>query len=171
MNRTIVHFFRFVSFALIQVFVLNQIELGWGILPMIYPLMIFLLPSETETSLLMFIAFLLGISVDVLSNTFGLHTSALVLMAYVKPWFFKKFAPREDYELNKETNVFTMGQKWFVTTFGALILLHHFWFFLFEIADLGKIGYLIQKLILSSVLSFLLCVGLQIIFVKKPKER
>ncbi|MBU2019640.1 MAG: hypothetical protein KJ941_08340 [Bacteroidetes bacterium] len=171
MNRPLIHVFRFIAFVLIQVFVLNQIELGWGILPMICPLVIFLLPVELETSMLMLIAFVMGVCVDSLSNTFGLHTSSLVLFAYLRPWVFKRFAPREDYELNKETNLFTMGTNWFVTTFGTLILIHHLWFFLFELADLSEIGFLIQKVLLSVIVSFLLCVGLQIIFVKKPKER
>jgi hypothetical protein len=171
MTRPFVHVFRFIAFVLIQVFVLNQIELGWGILPMICPLIIFLLPVDVETSLLMFIAFIMGICVDTLSNTFGLHTSSIVLFAYLKPWALKRFAPREDYELNKEINIFNMGTTWFLTTFGTLILIHHLWFFLFELADLSEIGYLIQKVLLSVILSFLLCVGLQIIFIKKPKER
>lgn len=171
MSKTFEHIFRFVLFLVLQVFVLNQIELGWGILPMVYPLMIFLLPVEMDVVILMLISFAMGIGIDILSNTFGLHTSSLLLFAYLRPWIFKSFAPREDYELNKETNYFTMGASWYIYTYGTLILFHHFWFFLFEIADLSEILYLFQKLLLSAVISFLLSVGLQIIFVQKPKKR
>lgn len=171
MNRAFLHIFRFFLFAVLQIFVFNQIEIGYGILPMVYPLMLFLLPVEINVVLLFVIAFFMGITIDSLSNTFGLHTSALLLFAYLRPWILKKFAPREDYESNKETNYYTMGRNWFITTFGTLLLLHHLWFFLFEVANLGDLFYILQKTILSVVFSFLLCVGLQIIFVKKPKER
>jgi hypothetical protein len=171
MNNLFIHILRFILFAVIQIFVLNQIEVGFGILPMIYPLMIFLLPVDTNIVVLFLASFLLGICIDSLSNTFGLHTSALLLFAYLRPWILKRFAPREEYESNKETNYFTMGPTWFLFTFGSLLLLHHFWFFLFEVANLGELFYVLQKTILSIIASFLLCVGLQIIFVKKPKER
>lgn len=166
-----VHILRFVLFILIQVFILNQIEIGWGILPMIYPLMIFLVPIETNIVGLFGLSLVMGLIIDMLSNTFGLHTSSLLLFAYLRPWIFQRFAPREDYEANKEANYFTMGRSWFIYTYGSLIALHHFWFFLFEVADLGSIFYVLQKTLLTVPLSFLLAVGIQIIFVKKPKER
>jgi hypothetical protein len=166
-----VHILRFLIFLLIQAFILNQIEIGWGILPMIYPLMIFLIPIETNIVALFAISLFMGLILDMLSNTFGLHTSSLLLFAYLRPWVLNRFAPREDYEANKEANYFTMGRNWFMLTFGSLLLIHHFWFFLFEIADIGNFFYVLQKTILTVPLSFLLCVGIQIIFVKKPKER
>jgi hypothetical protein len=171
MNKSLVHIFRFFLFVLLQIFVLNQIELGWGVLPMIYPLVIFLLPAELDIILLMIISAAMGVLIDFLSNTFGLHTSALLLFAYIKPWVFKKFAPREEYVSIRETNIFTMGMNWFVYTFGTLIVLHHLWFFLFEVADLSDLLYVLQKTILSVVVSFMLCIGLQVVFIKKPKER
>lgn len=171
MNNLGFHIARFVLFILIQVFILNQIEIGAGILPMIYPLMIFLLPVEMNIVGVFGISILMGVFLDMLSNTFGLHTSSLILFAYLRPWILQRFAPREDYESNREANYYTMGRNWFIYTFGSLLVVHHFWFFLFEVADFGSILYILQKTILTAPLSFLLCVGIQIIFVKKPKDR
>jgi hypothetical protein len=171
MTNLFTHIVRFFAVILIQVFVLNQIEIGWGILPMIYPIMIFLIPIESGVVGLFAISLGMGVVLDIMSNTFGLHTSSLLLFAYLRPSILKRFAPREDYEANKEANYFTMGRNWFIFTFGSLLLLHHLWFFFFEVADIGSFFYILQKAVLSVPLSFLLCVGLQIIFVKKPKER
>ena len=141
MTNIATHIARFIIFILIQVFILNKLEISGGALMMVYPLMIFLLPIETKVVVLFAIALLMGFFVDLLSNTFGLHTSSLLLFAYLRPWILKRFAPREDYEANKEANYYTMGRNWFFFTFGSLILIQSFWFFLFEVADLGSIWF------------------------------
>ncbi len=171
MNSIVTHSLRFILFILVQAFILNQLEFGWGILIMVYPLFIFLLPNELSVTFTMLLGFAMGFCIDLLSNTFGLHASSLVLFAYLKPTVFARFAKQEDYDYNRETNIYTMGTRWFVYTFGLLLLFHHLWFFLFEIANFGEITYVLQKTGLSLVASFLFSVGLQIIFVPKPKDR
>ncbi len=171
MNSILTHILRFILFVLVQAFILNQLEFGWGILIMVYPLFIFLLPNELNISLSLLIALAMGFAIDLLSNTFGLHASALVLFAYLKPTVFARFAKQEDYDYNRETNIYTMGTRWFIYTFGLLLFFHHLWFFLFEIANFGEITYVLQKTVLSLIASFLFSVGLQIIFVPKPKDR
>jgi len=171
MNKIFNHITRFVLLVLVQVFILNQLEIGSGILIMAYPLFIFLLPYELNLSFTLLISFVMGICIDAMSNTFGLHTSALLLFAYMRPLVFSRFASQEDYEMNKEANIYTLGTAWFILTFGTLLLLHHLWFFLFEVANLSELTYILKKTILSTIVSFLVCVGLQIIFVQKPKDR
>lgn len=171
MIRILPHIFRFFLFILLQVFIFNQLELGWGVLPMIYPLMIFLLPVDTELSFALLIAFIMGGLIDLLSNTFGLHTSSLLFFAYARPLILKRFSPREEYEVNTEINLFQMGFSWFATTFGILLLLHHLWFFSFEVADLTEIFYILYKTLVSTVVSFFICIGLQILFIQKPRKK
>ena len=92
MTIAIKHIIRFFLFALIQVLVLNQIEIGWGIQLMIYPVFIMLLPVELSVFYLLLISFLFGMFIDSMSNSYGLHTSALLLFAYLRPLIFKVFA-------------------------------------------------------------------------------
>jgi len=56
MNNIFSHIVRFVLLVLVQVFILNQLEIGWGILIMAYPLFIFLLPYELNLSLTLLIS-------------------------------------------------------------------------------------------------------------------
>lgn len=171
MNNLFSHILRFILLVLMQVFILNQLEIGWGVLIMVYPLFIFLLPYELNMSLTLLVSFTMGFCIDAMSNTFGLHTSSLLLFAYTRPLIFSRFASQEDYEMNREANIYTLGTSWFILTFGSLLLIHNLWFFLFEVSNLGEFFYTLQKTILSTIASFLVCVGLQIIFVQKPKDR
>jgi hypothetical protein len=150
------------------VVVLNQVELGAGTLIMIYPLFIVLLPVDTNVFLLLILAFALGISIDAMSNTYGLHASSLVLLAYFRPIILQAFAPRDGYEIDLEPNVHVMGYRWFFRTFGVLLLIHHFWFFLIELFRFDEILYVLQKTVLSFPLSFALCVLLQFLIIRKP---
>ena len=171
MKLIITQLIRFVLFVLIQALVFNQLEIGLGIQVMIYPLFLMLLPFETSVLVLLLLAFIMGLSIDAISDTYGLHTSSLLIVAYMRPIIFNIFAPREGYDTIKEASFFEMGQRWFTSVFGLLLLIHHLWFFVFEMFNISELPLILQKTILSVPLSFLLCIFLQVIFVTKPKEQ
>lgn len=158
-------------FVLAQVLILNQIEIGFGIQLMVYPLFILLLPVEIGVISLMLIAFALGLSIDAVSNTYGLHASSLLVVAFSRPLIYKLFAPRDGYDTMLETNIFTMGNSWFFKSFGILILIHHFWFFMLEMFKLNEFLFVLQKTAFSVIMSFLICILLQYLFVKKMSEK
>jgi hypothetical protein len=171
MNDVIKHSIRFIVLVLIQTLFLNQLELGWGIQLMVYPLFIVLLPFEIATIPMLLLAFLMGISIDAISNTYGLHTSSLLLIAYMRPGVFKLFAPRDGYDILKEGTSFHMGMRWFISVYGTILFTHHFFFFIVEIFRFSDFLFILQKTLLSLPLSFLLSLLLQALFVSKPKER
>jgi hypothetical protein len=130
MNVVVKNSIRFVIFVLLQALVFNQIEIGFGIHLMVQPLFIMLLPFETGIFTLMILGFFLGLIIDIFSNTYGLHASSLLIMAYLRPIIFKFYGPREGYDPLKEPSIFDMGSRWFLFVFGYLLLIHHFWYFL-----------------------------------------
>lgn len=171
MRNFLKHTVRFIFFVVAQTLVFNKFEPGLGIHPMIYPLFIALLPFEFGIIPMMFLAFGMGICIDALSDTYGLHTSALVLVAYIRPLIFKAFSPRDGYDPLKEGTIFEMGQRWFLMAFGSLLLIHHFWFFAVELFKMNEIWYLIKKLILSVPISFVFCLLFQFIFLKRTTSK
>jgi hypothetical protein len=171
MKLIITQFLRFILFIIAQTLVFNNLEIGFGVQIMVYPLFLMLLPFDTSIVVLLLLAFVMGISIDAISDTYGLHTSSLLLVAYLRPIIFGVFSPREGYDSIKESTIFEMGQRWFISVFGLLLLIHHFWFFILEMFKMSEFLFILQKTILSVPLSFLLCILLQIVFVTKPKER
>ena len=171
MNTTIVtHSIRLVLLFVIQVFILNFLDIGFGVQLMIYPLFIMLLPVEMNVFYLMLIAFGYGALIDIFSNTFGMHAASAAVFAYFRPVIFKLFAPRDGYDNLLETNMFQMGFGWFLRSFGLLIIIHHFWFFMLEIFRVTEILYILQKTGLSALLTFILCILFQQLFLRKPKK-
>lgn len=158
-------------FALAQALIFNQLEIGFGIQFMIYPLFILLLPYNTNVFLMMFLAFLLGFSIDSISNTYGLHASSAVMLAYLRPYFFKMFEPRDGYEQETELSYQNMEFKWVLYVHGILFLIHHLWFFIVEIFKFNEMLYIFQKTILSVPCSFVVCILIQLVFIKKSASR
>lgn len=171
MNTPIVtHIIRLLLVFALQVFILNDVPVAHGVQFMIYPLFIFLLPVEINIFYLMLIAFGFGSLIDIFSNTFGMHASALMAFAYFRPIIFKLFAPSDGYDILLETNLLQMGFGWFLRTFGILLLIHHFWFFMLEIFRITEIVYVLKMTGLSVIGSFVLSVLFQYLFLRKPRK-
>ncbi len=161
---------RFIFLLFIQIFILNQVEIGLGIHVMVHPLLIMLLPFEINVIYAMIIAFATGFFIDIYSNTFGLYASSLTLFAYARPLLFKFYAPREGYDALREPSVFDMGARWFFFVYGYLILIHHFWYFFIEVFRISDFFFILQKTILSVILSYILALLLQTFFIRKSKN-
>lgn len=169
MNSIALNSIRFVLFVLIQVLILNNLEIGWGLYIMVYPLFIIMLPFQLKPVPLMLLAFLIGMTVDSFSNTFGLHASSIVVMAFFRPTIFKWLSPREGYENIESVNIYSMGGRWFFFAYGSLLLIHHSWFFLLESFKLNELGWNLLKIGISVPSSFLLSLLIQFIFVSNKK--
>ena len=75
--------------------------------------------------------------------------------------------PRDGYDSLKNPSIFDMGNKWFISTFSILLFSHHLWFFILEAFSFSETLLILQKTILSGVISFVVCVILQTIFIKR----
>lgn len=170
MNIIIVGFSRLILFVFLQIFIFNQIELGFGIHLLICPLYVFLLPFEINLFVSMILAFGMGAIVDVFSNTYGLHASSLLLTAYLRPIIFKFFAPREEYDPLKTPTFYDMGHLWFFSAFGTLLLIHNSWFFILEAFSFTSFLYTMQKIMLSFLLIYFLSLLLQVFFFRRSKK-
>lgn len=170
MQVFIIHTIRFVLFLFAQALLLNQLELGWGIHVMIYPLFILLLPYNLNIFLSMIISFALGLGIDSISNTYGLHASSALLLAYLRPSIFKLFEPRDGYENMQEFNIHEMSRSWLFSVFGIMLLVHHLWFFSLELFKFNEIGFILQKTALSVPSSMIVCLLIQYIFIRKPSS-
>lgn len=169
MPTALTHIIRLVIIVLAQGLIFGQMEFGLGIHPMIYPLIILLLPFDTRPIVLMLIGFVAGISVDFFMNTFGLHASAGVLVAYIRPELYHLFAPRDGYDVLKEPTIGYLGFRWFFYVGGITIFIHHLWFFFLEYFKWSEFLYILQKTFLSSIVTLLIFILIQIFFFKKDK--
>jgi rod shape-determining protein MreD len=86
---------RFIVLLMVQVLVINQIELTGYVNPYIYILFIMMLPINMNKHMVLLLSLLMGLSVDIFSNTVGMHTSACLLIGFLRPYLLHFIAPRE----------------------------------------------------------------------------
>ena len=170
-NRGIIFYsILFVLVVLAQGLLFDQIEPGWGIHIMIYPMFILLLPFETKPIYLMFYAFLLGLAVDAFTNSFGLQTSSAVFLAYFRPQLYKLLESRDGYDTSRIATFSEMKRSWFIRAYGFSLLIHHLFFFTLEMFKFSDFFFIIQKTILSVIASFLMILFIQLIFLNRGEK-
>ena len=162
--------FQFVLFVLLQVLILNNIQLGGTINPFLYILFILWLPIETNKALVMGIAFVLGLSIDVFTDTMGMHASACVFLAFARPFMLNILAPRDGYELNVSPTAGALGWFWFIRYAANGIFLHHFFLFFVEVFRFTEFFDTMGRVLASSVFSLLL-ISLAQFFTSNTEEK
>ncbi len=172
MNKdNIIKLVTFFSYILFQVLLFNKmVFLGKGF-AFIY--VGFLLSFQFELGIIiaMLIGFATGVTVDVFSNTLGVHASASVLLMYLRPMLFKVFTPHGGYPLGARPTPAFMGFSWFSTYALILIFLHHSWLFIVEAGGFHLFLFTIQKIILSTFFTFSVVIITQYLFSKKSGAR
>ena len=160
--------FRFLVLILIQALILNNIHLfGMNIYPFIYLLFIILLPFETPKWLLLVSAFLLGITLDIFLNTFGLHATASVFAAYIRPAVLQLISPRYGYEIGTLPRISYYGRNWIIKYSLMLIIPHHLIFFILEKFDFQNFHITLANVLGSALFTLILIIISQYLFYRK----
>ena len=152
--------FRFILLVLFQVLVLNNIQFLGFINPYIYILFILALPVRTPRWFALLLAFGIGITIDVFSNTGGMHAFASVLVAFLRNGSIKLFTAIE--EGNNPTPSFhTFGISAYVKYVVLLVFIHHTTLFILEAFTVAHFWLMLAKIIFSSLITVLLILGIQ----------
>ena len=144
---------RFLFLVFIQVLVFNNIQVSGLINPYVYVIFILLLPFETPNWALLVLAFLLGISVDLFANTPGMHSTATVLMAFLRPYVLSVIAPRDGYETGTFPRIYYYGFTWFLKYAVILVTIHHLVLFYLEVFRFADFFMTFFRSVLSAIFS------------------
>ena len=143
----------FVGLVLVQALLLNNICLCGLATPFLYVYMLLAMDKDINRNALMVIAFLLGLAVDIFSNTPGVNAGASVMVAFMRPGLLRLFSPRDIYE-NFEPGIYTLGFGPFARYAFVTLLLHHSALFLLEAFSLVNLGHLLLRILCSALLTW-----------------
>ena len=165
MPTVLQNIFRFIFLVLFQVLVLNNIQFLGYINPYLYILFILSLPFQIPRWLLLILAFILGLSIDIFSNTLGMHAFATVFVAYFRNGIIKLFTNIEEGN-NPTPSFYTFGVSAYVKYVIVMVLIHHSTLFILEAFSFTHFWILLTKIMLSSLITILLIFGIQSIKTK-----
>lgn len=162
------HLIKYVAFfvvlLLLQLLFFNNVQLSGYINPYVYVLFILILPFGISGWLLLLLAFLLGLTMDVFMNTYGMHTSATLLMAFLRPYILRYVSDRDSYEQTGAPSLRSNGFIWFLKYSFILVLAHHLTLFLIESFTFIAFFQTLLRTILSTFVTLLfILLGLYLI--------
>ena len=166
-NVTGTNIARLVLLLLIQVVICNHINFLGYINPYVYIIFIFLFPVREERLLFLFISFILGLLVDLFSDSGGVHAAAAVSLAYARPLLLKSsFGMLYEHQSIK-FNTTEIGSLLSYITIGTV--LHHLILFSLEVFNVSEILLILKKTLFASIFTIILSVLLIILFSRNRK--
>lgn len=158
---------RFILLLAAQIIIFNNIDFLGYINPFPYILFIILYPVNGNKSALLVASFLLGITMDLFSNSGGVHTASCLLLAYFRPYIFKfSFGLSYEYQTVRINDVLTTERFSFIF---LAVVIHHFTLFLLEVFQLNFLWDILLRTLLSTVFTIIVCIVL--IYIFKPNRR
>lgn len=155
----------FVSLVLVQVLIFNQVQFSGFFNPYAYLLFIILLPLSTPRYLILILAFLLGLIIDIFSNSLGVHSAATVFAAYARPLVIRVISNRED-DKSDFPGLHQNKLIWFVNYVIIMVLLHHAVLFYLEVFTFTNFFNTLYRVVLSSLFSIIIIVLSQFLVFK-----
>ncbi len=157
MNKFLFFVFSFFLIVL-QFFVIDNLVMRNAfssyLSPELYIYIIITLPFFYNPIWVMVIAFLLGILLDVISGTLGLHAIPLVMIGYVRNFFLKDMQIKEEREKKLLLTMHSMGRFYFLKYALIMIVIYHSAYFVLETFQFNLPWLLLLRIIFSSIVTF-----------------
>jgi len=159
--------FRFLMLILAQGLIFNNIQVNGFIIPYFYIIFILLMPFETPKWMLLLSGFLLGLTIDIFTFTFGMHAAATVFMAFLRPYALSLISPRDGYEPGTFPRIYYYGLNWFLKYAFFLVFAHHFFLFFMEVFRFSDFFITLSRVFLSTLFSVTLIILSQFFIFRK----
>ena len=145
----------------LQVLLLNHICLFGYATPMVYVAFLLYFPLNASRIGMLLWSFTLGLLVDIFSNTLGMATASMTLVAMIQHPLLTLMVPRDSAE-NIVPNYVTMGRAQHIRFVVLLVLIHHMAFYLLESFSFRHPVQLLISFLSGALLSILLILTLEV---------
>lgn len=136
----------------VQLLFLRDLALFYYGFCFIYLWAIIKAPIETPPVYLILGGFVLGWLLDTFYNTHGMHAFSTVLVAWLRPTFFKILTPANGYDERSSISLDEMKWMWFYPYLALMLFTHHLVLFVLEASDASLFGLSLLKALLSTLL-------------------
>lgn len=161
---------RFVLLMLMQLLVLNNVYLGGYVMPMLYVLFILMLPTDTKRLPMLLIAFGTGLLMDIMSGALGFHALACTVVAMMRITFADRILTRGENVVIAVPGIFSVTPQYFVSYLLVLYGAFYFVYYTAELFSFRGLGGVLLATVCSTVVSTLLAVLYQWIFLKREES-
>lgn len=161
MGRDIVHYIvLFVVMLLLQVLICNHIVLFNVAVPLIFIYFIIRLPMHLSTNIVLTLSFLLGLSVDIFSDTIGVNALACTLLAMLRRNIYSLYKSRDEKFVEIVPSISSLGVIVYMKYLVTMTLCYCVLFFVIEYFSMSHLPIMLTKIVSSTALTFMLILGI-----------
>ncbi|MDE5621458.1 MAG: rod shape-determining protein MreD [Alistipes sp.] len=153
MYRLVPYLLLFVSTALLQLFLFDNLSISVYLNPLIYIAFVLLLPLDAPHVALLGAGLATGLVMDCAMGAAGLNTIATLPVAFLRPWIVGLAYNRDDAREGGIPSPERLGPWRFVNYLLLGVLLHHLIFFSLETLSLSHAWRLVLRIAASGVVS------------------
>ena len=153
----------FAALVAAQVIVFNNLCLFNIAIPLVFIYFIIKLPVTLGVNWVMTLSFLLGLTVDIVSNTQGMNALACTILGALRMPILHLYYPRDDELSNPSPSSRTLGPAVFMKYLATCVLLYCGLFFLIESFAFFNIGLMLARTGASALLTFVIILAVDTI--------
>ena len=127
--------------------------------PFVFVYFILRLPMSLSVNWVMTLSFLIGLVVDIFSNTYGMYAMSSTIIGALRKPIFTLFYPREDEMSNPIPSINTLGVSTYIKYMFTLVLLLCVVIYFIQLFTFYNIGLTIMRIIGSSLLTAVILFG------------
>ncbi len=168
MNKEVLQFAAlFVVMVLVQVLICNHIALFNVAMPIVFIYFIIRLPISLSLSVLFSLSFLLGVTVDIFSDTPGVNALACTLLAAFRRPVYYAYVPRDDKTKDLIPSISSLGVGVYCKYLISLVGIYCFLVFSIEYFNFADIEEIVLLSASSSLLTFLSLLAFDCLIITK----
>lgn len=145
----------FIGLILLQIIVLNNINFLGYINPFFYIIFIFLYPVKKDDASLLLLSFLLGLCIDVFSDSGGINAGATLFIAFIRIPVLQSVIGKRELDYGSLTIFKLPFPKMFLYVV-LMTFVHHFIVFGMEYFKWSKFGMILLNTVLTSIFTIIL---------------
>jgi len=154
LNENLKIFFHLTILILAQIIVLDNINLFGFLNPIIYILFIITYKFDQNQTLFIFLCFLLGFLIDLLTQNAGANTISCLILAYIRPFVINScFKINSDMPKAYINDPNISHRLYYIL---SIVLIHHLIYFSIVYFDINYLILIIKYTFLTTIFSIIL---------------
>lgn len=161
----------YVLMVLTQVIVFNHICLFGSAVPLVFIYVIIKLPVTLGVNWVLTISFLLGLTIDIFSDTQGMNSLACTILGLLRKPVLHLYFPREDEMSTPQPSFRSLGVAVYLKYIFSISLIYCTLFFLIETFSFFNPLRLFIKIASSTLLTFIIIIAIDSLTSRRREKR
>ena len=153
MYRTVPYIVLFLILALLQIFLFDNLSISIYLCPLVYIGFIVLLPIDAPPVAVLFLALSMSVAMDWAMGAAGINTIATLPVAMLRRPLLQSVCGKEGIREGGIPSSIRLWQGGFLRYLAAMVVVHHFLFFMLESLSWAQLFHTLVRLVVGSAVT------------------